>query len=254
MQIKELLAKSKQILATALVLLVLLLVVACGTLDIGLEEPGLAESPAVSLSSPLATTGAIDEATGETFPVTAWYGSVHSIPGSSNGDDYLKPWHLAIWPKLSPAVGLTGIDTAVNDEIDRLRDRDVKATFWGEMACGVGDYGGCRLLVDRLSADDGGPQYEADKIENWQGSVGRLPVQPGSQNDLLYFVLEEPMIALYGIGSNDPAIQAELERLAGETLEPEGGGDIRIWGELNSKAQSVTGTRIEVERFEMISS
>jgi hypothetical protein len=250
MRVKELFVKSRRILATALVLLALLLIGSCGTLNIGLEEPGLAAPPAVTKSPPLATVVATNEATGKTFPVTAWYGSVHTIPGSSTGDDYLKPWHLAIWPKFGPAVGLTGIDTAVNAEIDRLRDRDVKATFWGEMACGVGDYGGCRLLVDRLSADDGGPQYEADKVENWQGSVGRLPVQPGSQNELLYFVLEEPMIALYGIGSDDPAIQAELERLAGETLVPEGGGDIRIWGELNSKAQPVTGTVIEVRRLE----
>jgi hypothetical protein len=255
MTAEELLAISRQILATGFVMLALSLAVACGTLNIEVEdgEPGPAELPAVTESSPLAATESANKATGETFPAVAWYGSVHTVPGSTGGDDYLKPWHLAIWPKFGPAVGLTGIDQAINAEIDRLRDQDIKATFWGEVTCGVADYGTCRLLVTRLSADDGGPQYEADKVKNWQGSVGRLPAQPGLQNEMLYFVLEGPVIALYGIASDDPAIQAELERLAEETIQLEGGGDLRIWGELNSKIQPVTGTRIDVTQLEMIS-
>jgi len=245
---------SRQILATGFVMLALALSVACGTLNIEVEdgEPGLAELPPMAESSPLAATESANKATGETFPAVAWYGSVHTVPGSTVGDDYFKPWHLAIWPKFGPAVGLIGIDPAINAEIDRLRDQDIKATFWGEVTCGVADYGACRLLVTRLSADDGGPQYEADKVENWQGSVGRLPGQPGSQNEMLYFVLDGPVIALYGIASDDPAIQAELERLAEETIQLEGGGDLRIWGKLNNKIQPVTGTRIDVTRLEMI--
>ncbi len=184
---------------------------------------------------------------GETGPAVAWYGSIHSVPGGEEDSDYLKLWHLSIWPKFGRAVGLVGVEPAVNAEIERLRDKDIKATFWGDLTCGVADYGACQLLVERLSSDDGGPQYGPDTVEAWQGSVGRLPVQPGSQNNLLYFTLEGQVIALYGITGADPAVQAELDRLA------ENGADIRIWGELNNKAQPVTGTAINVDRLEVVS-
>jgi hypothetical protein len=231
--------------------LALLFISACGTLDVSVEG-SVAEQGAPG-ANPIATGEPgrlLAETPGASEPAVAWYGSVHTVPGSGIGDDYFKPWHLAIWPKFGRAVGLTGIDPSVEDEIERLRDQDIKATLWGDLTCNVADYGGCRLLVTRISADDGGPQYEADKVEGWQGQIGRLPVQPGSQNELLYFVLEGPVIALYGIASDDPAIQTELERLAGQTPRPEGRGDMRIWGELDHKAQPMTGTLIEVERLE----
>jgi len=69
---------------------------------------------------------------------------------------------------------------------------------------------------------------------------------------MLYFVLDGRLVALYGITSDDSEIQAELERLAEETIQPEGGGDIRIWGELVSKAQPVTGTVIKVQHLEPV--
>ncbi len=161
--------------------------------------------------------------------------------------DYLKPWHLNIWPKFGPAVGIIGGDLAIDSEIERLRDTDTKATFWGQLSCGASTYGPCQLLVTRLSADDGGPQYAPDQIDGWEGTVGRLPAQPGSQNDALYFVLAGQIPALYGIASADPGIQAVLEQLSGTE------STVRIWGELNSKARPVTGTLIDVKRLELIS-
>lgn len=232
---------------SGLLLLSLGFITACGTLDISLEEADtILESTAMPTS-----TGAINPITSrgasESVPVVAWYGTIHSVPGSATGDDYLKPWHLEIWPKFGPAVGLTGIDPAVNAEIDRLRDQDIKATFWGDLTCNVADYGACQLLVERISPNDGGPQYGPDRVEGWRGSVGLLPVQPGSQNDLLYFVLEGQVNVLYGIASTDPAIQFDLERLAEE------GASIRVWGSLGNKAQLVTGTVIDVDRLEIVS-
>jgi hypothetical protein len=239
----------KQILGAVVGLLVLLFTSACGTLDISVGESDSATLPqATSASAPTA-----EEAVG-TVPAVAWYGTIHSIPGSTVAEaDYLKPWHLAIWPKFGRAVSVAGIDPAVNAEIDRLRDQDIKATFWGALNCGMGDYGACQLLVERISANDGGPQYEADRVAGWQGQIGRLPLQPGSQNELLYFVLDGPVIALYGIASDDSVIQAELERLAGLESQTEGGATIRIWGELYHKVQPVTGTVIEVDRLETVS-
>lgn len=243
---------ARQVLAAGL-FLTLLLSSACGTLDVSVEESVTGQG--TPGSSSLATGAPISpptETPGAGEPAVAWYGTIHSVPGDQAGDDYLKLWHLAIWPKFGWAVGLAGADPATDAEIERLRDKDIKATFWGDLTCNVADYGGCRLLVTRISADDGGPQYGPDRVESWTGRIGRLPVQPGSQNDLLYFVLDGPVIALYGIDSEDPALQAELQRLSGEALEPEGGGAVRIWGELRPKAQPVTGTVIEVERFEIV--
>jgi hypothetical protein len=100
--------------------------------------------------------------------------------------------------------------------------------------------------VNRLSANDSGSNYAPDQVEGWEGTVGRLPAQPGSQNERLYFVLDGEIPVLYGIASTNPGIQGELERLK------ETGSTIRIWGEVRSKAQPVTGTLIDVERFEMM--
>lgn len=244
---------TKQIVLVLGVLLAISFCTACGTLDISVGEPGSTELPrATSTAEPIATltAGVADE----TVRAVAWYGTIHSIPGSvADEEDYLKPWHLAIWPKFGPAVGLTGADPAVTAEIGRLRDRDIKATFWGDLTCNVADYGACQLLVERISPNDGGPAYEPDQVDGWTGQIGRLPVQPSSQNELLYFVLDGPMTILYGIASDDPAIEAELDRLAGEALAAEGGGSVRIWGELHHKAQPVTGTVITVERLEAVS-
>ena len=138
-------------------------------------------------------------------------------------------------------------------EILYLSDQDITATFWGDLTCNVADYGNCQLLVERISAGDGGPQVDPDRVEGWQGHIGRLPVQPGSQNDLLYFVLDGPIPVLYGLGGVDSETQSELDRLAGLESQPEGGATIRIWGLLRDKAQAVTGTRIDVERLEILS-
>jgi hypothetical protein len=222
------------------------LITACGTLDISLEERGTKLEPAATLNGGVAVTSTVDQGDRESFPAVAWYGSIHNVPGAAAGFDYLKPWHLDIWPKFGPAVGLVGADPAVEAEIARLRDTDVKATFWGNLTCGVADYGSCQLLVEQLSADDGGPYYGPDKVEGWSGTIGRLPIQPGSQKTLLYFMLEGEVVALYGIGGGNASIQNELDSVA------DSGATVRIWGNLDNKAQQLTGTRINVNRLELV--
>ena len=236
-------------------LLILLAVTGCGTLEIVPVEPGKTPiSPAYTTNStdqseasliPTANPiEVVDES--KTIPAVAWYGTIHTVAGGQHVADYLKPWHLNIWPKFGPAVGIIGANAAINDEIDRLQDTDTKATFWGRLSCGASTYGPCQLLVNRLSANDSGSNYAPDQVEGWEGTVGRLPAQPGSQNERLYFVLDGEIPVLYGIASTNPGIQGELERLK------ETGSTIRIWGEVRSKAQPVTGTLIDVERFEMM--
>lgn len=236
--------------------LIILLVTACGTFEVAMEEPTAsppaspgppAGSTAPPQSEPAATPVHI-EAAGEAdhIQAIAWYGTIHSVPGAERGNDYLKMWHLDIWPKFGRAVGVAGSDPATGAEIERLRDTDTKARFWGRLTCGVGDYGACQFLVTRVSADDGGPSYGPEPVEGWEGTIGRLPAQPGSQNDMLYFVLAGEVPVLYGIAGAKPAVQEALVRL------PEGGNMVRIWGSLSSGGQPVTGTLIEVERLELV--
>jgi len=256
MSAKKMVGSARQLLVVVFAL-ALTLISACGTLDVAVEESATDQGTPPWTSRPAAETPVTQSPEGEGVftSAVAWYGTVHSIPGSTAAEaDYLKLWHLAIWPKFGRAVGLAGIDPAVNAEIDRLRDQDIKATFWGDLACNVADYGDCQLRVERISPSDGGPQFEADRVEGWTGRVGRLPLQPGSRDELLYFVLDGPVIVLYGIAGDDPAIQAELARLAGQESQTEGGGNIRIWGELTSRVQPVTGTRIDVERLQILPS
>jgi hypothetical protein len=76
--------------------------------------------------------------------------------------------------------------------------------------------------------------------------IGWLPGPPGSQESVQYFVLAGEITVLYGITSADPSIQAQLNELQHtETV-------VRIWGELRSRVQPVTGTQIDIERLEIL--
>jgi len=248
-------ARLLRVLVLAYLLFGTIFFAACGTLNVNVAEPtamldttrsSLNETERPETTMEASATIAQDNYQREPLEIVAWHGTVHTVPGSEPGHDYFKPWHLNIWPKYGPAVGITGADPSINAELDRLRDTDVKTTLWGWLTCGVGDYGACQLMVTRLTANDGGPLFAPDKVEGWEGTIGELPVQPGSQDKSLYFVLPGGVPALYGISSEDPAIQAELERLSGSNAS------IRIWGELSSKAQPVTGSILDVKRLERV--
>lgn len=227
----------------ALLVLPVVSLTACGTFTVRIEQPG---EPTVAASGPFQETATPETRQPTEIEAVGWYGSIHSVSGAEPDNDFFKPWHLSLWPKFGRAVGVAGADPALNAEIDRLRDRDTKAVLWGSLTCGVSDYGTCQLMVTRLSADDGGPMVSPEPVTGWEGTVGFLPQQPGSQNDLLYFVLTGKIPILYGIASPDATIQAELEQLAGTNQE------IYIWGTLQPKAQPTTGTRIDVTRLEII--
>ena len=245
----------KSLLWGSLLVGVVLALTACGTLQVDVGQttatPGT-PSPQVTPTAhqaPVTVEAATPyDGSGQGTPreAIAWYGQIHSVPGGDPRNDYLKPWHLNIWPKFGRAVGVAGADPAIDAEIDRIRDRDIRATFWGGLTCGVGDYGACQLLVTRISANDGGPAYDPEPVEGWEGTLGALPGPPGSQETVRYFVLAGEIPVLYGITSAVPSIQAELERLQ------DTGTVVRIWGELRSKAQPVTSTVIDVDRLGVV--
>jgi hypothetical protein len=233
---------------------VLLAISACGTLQVSVNETATPGTPLrdetsvpTALPTPVGTaTPARNEGSGIPREVVAWYGSIHSVSGTDPHYDYLKLWHLGIWHKYGRAVGIYGDSPAIEAEIERVRDRDVRVTVWGALVCGVGDYGACQLRVTRFSANDGGPAFEPERVEGWEGTIGWLPGPPGSQEGVHLFVLSGEFPVLYGINSTDPAIQEQLRELQNtETV-------VRIWGELRSRVQRMTGTLIDIDRLEIL--
>jgi hypothetical protein len=232
----------------------LLCVTACGTLQVAVQETATPGTPLHAVTPTGSAAPALVETPlplesgrqGTPLEVIAWHGQIHSVPGADPHYDYLKLWHLNLWPKFGRAVGIVGANPAIDAEIDRIRDRDIRATFWGTLICGVGDYGACQLRVTRVSANDGGPVFDPDPVEGWEGTIGWLPAPPGSQESIHYFVLPGEVPVLYGITSTDPSLQGELERLQ------DTGTTVRIWGELRSRIQPVTGTLIDIDRVEVV--
>jgi hypothetical protein len=226
----------------------------CGTIQVAVEETATAGtlpvvSPTTQAPQPTTVPTAPSPAsTGQRTPieVVAWYGQIHSVSGADPHYDYLKLWHLSIWNKYGRAVGVVGDNPAIEAEIDRVRDRDTRVTVWGTLACGVGDFGACQLRVTRFSANDGGPTFNPQPVEGWEGTIGWLPGPPGGQAGVHYFVLAGEVPVLYGLSGAEPSLQGELERLQ------DTGTIVRIWGELRSRVQPVTGTLIEVERLEIV--
>ncbi|MGD2048186.1 MAG: hypothetical protein PVH03_01765, partial [Chloroflexota bacterium] len=98
----------------ACLLATLLVVTACGTFEIAPVEltvtPVSPVTPAIltrRLEPAPATTATPPSGADEnnSIEAIAWYGTIHSIAGGQQVADYLKPWHLDIWPKFGPAVG-----------------------------------------------------------------------------------------------------------------------------------------------------
>jgi hypothetical protein len=243
-----------EILVPSLLVVALSAITACGTIQVAVDQTATPAMPVLEVTvtqsaAPIsAETATPPESGGHGMPqeVVAWYGQIHSVSGADPHYDYLKLWHLSIWHKYGRAVGIVGASPAIDAEIDRVRDRDTRITVWGTMACGVGDYGACQLRVTRFSANDGGPTFEPERIEGWGGTIGWLPGPPGSQQGIHLFVLSGEFPVLYGIASADPSIQEQLRDLQDtETV-------VRIWGELRSRVQPVTGTLIDIDRLEIL--
>ena len=240
----------------AVFVLLSLAITACGTIQVAVDETAAPERPSPevtatqSIAPILVQTETPPESSQQGNPqeVVAWFGTIHSVSGADPQNDYLKLWHLSIWNKYGRAVGIYGDSPAIEAEIDRVRDRDVRVTVWGALVCGVGDYGACQLRVTRFSANDGGPAFEPERVEGWEGTLGWLPGPPGSQDGVYLFVLSGEFPVLYGIASADPSVQEQLADLQDTERV------VRIWGELRSRVHRMTGTLIDIERLEIVQS
>jgi putative hemolysin len=165
-----------------------------------------------------------------------WYGYVVGLPVGSEYDDY-----LSLEPEGVEKVGIAGADEALEARIVALRDSEEPAHFWGTLTCDVPDYGGCRLVVTRLrvGTEIAGPE----PVEGWDGVVVSNP--PLAEYDD-HFVLSGDFFVMYGIGSSDPAVAAQLEELR-DTMTP-----VRVSGEITCGVPDVNGCYIDVTRIEVI--
>lgn len=173
-------------------------------------------------------------------PVACWYGRVEATPTDSPYDDYL----ILMPEELRRAVGLKGIEDAIQAQIESLRGSGTYAHFWGTVKCGLDDYAGCQLAVSRLRAE--GPEgtiFDPDPVEGWTGTIASTP--EGAQFDD-YFLTTGSFRVRYGIDSTDPSVAAELESLR------DTGTIVRVWGQVTCPAIDVNGAQVQAERMETV--
>ncbi len=172
-------------------------------------------------------------------PVTGWLGHVTSLPAGSPYDDYLS---------LSPAgtgeLGLSGANPEMEVEIVALRDKPEPgkyANFWGSLTCGVDDYNGCRLVVERVRY--GSTATDPEPVSGWEGTLTSTTFNSG----LSYvFILAGDFPVWHSIHSNDPQILDELETLR------DTGAVVQVWGEFMTGVPDVNGTRIQADRVVVV--
>jgi hypothetical protein len=149
-----------------------------------------------------------------------------------------------VLPEGAAEVGLLGTSPAVEAAIAEMRDKEPPskyAHFWGTLSCGVWDYGGCQLRVTHMRPDGPGPMPNPDPVEGWEGTI--VTNSAWAQIDDA-FVLSGDYSVQYGIWSEDPALDAQLEgyRNSGTT--------IRVWGQVICGIPDANGCQIQVRRLE----
>jgi hypothetical protein len=175
--------------------------------------------------------------------VEAWYGYVVSLPAGEPYDD-----RLILIPEGVGEFGVAGSSSEIEAEIEALRDKSEpanKAHFWGVLTCGVDDYGGCRLVVERLRPDGPGPIMEAGIVKGWEGVVYAGPPGPRSGGDD-YFALVGDYHVQYGIWSEDEALSEQIEGLRDTHTV------IYVWGELVVGIPDWNVTQIQVTQIDVV--
>lgn len=175
--------------------------------------------------------------------VEAWYGYVLSLPAGDPFDD-----RLVLVPEGVGEFGVAGSNSEIEAEIEALRDKSEpgnKAHFWGVLTCGVEDYGGCRLVVERLRPDGPGPFFESDIVKGWEGVVYAGPPGPRSGGDD-YFALVGDHHVQYGIWSEDEALSEQIEGLRDTNTV------VYVWGELIAGVPDWNGTQIQVTQIDVV--
>ena len=193
-------------------------------------------TPDLSLLDAMMASLRMDTTEQTAMPVVAWGGFVKGQPEGAQFDDC-----LTLEPEGAGEVGLVGIDSAVDAQIQALRDSGAYAHFWGTMHCPAIDCGGCQLVVERLREDRPGPFSDPDPVEGWEGTIVSLP-EGAEFDDYLLLAGDHPVG--FGIEGADAGIAAELESLR------DTGTEVRIWGQVEAGVPDAFGAHILVTRLE----
>ncbi|MFN2281548.1 MAG: hypothetical protein ACK2TZ_06780 [Anaerolineales bacterium] len=169
----------------------------------------------------------------------AWQGHIASMPEGSQFDDV-----VILNPEGTGEYGLVGATPEIEAEIRTLRDGEgpqKNVHLWGSFSCGVEDVNGCQLVVDKLQS---GATMSEEDIVDWIGTIKGFNFNSGPASGL---ELTGPVAMTYGIyASQDPAIQAEIERLR------DTGTLVQVSGKLLVGFPDVNSTRIEVSSLQVL--
>jgi hypothetical protein len=228
-------------------LIVSVILGACSTTEGPPAEDKLATSVAQTLT--VISAEATETSTPEPTPpliewaVEAWYGYIVSLPAGEPFDD-----RLILVPEGVGEFGVVGANSEIEAQIEALRDKSEpanRAHFWGVLTCGGEDYGGCRLVVERLRPDGPGPIFEPDTVKGWEGVVYAGPPGPRSGGDD-YFALVGDYHVQYGIWSEDEALRDQIEELRDTNTV------IYVWGKLVTGIPDWNATQIQVTQIDEV--
>lgn len=226
--------------------MLLLSSLACNALQVGVVtptpdiplEPGVDQ---VDASSAEDSKDAVLIGGEEPAAVTAvaWQGHIASMPEGSQFDDV-----VILNPEGTGEYGLVGATPEIKAEIRTLRDGDgsqKNVHLWGTFSCGVEDVNDCQLVVEKLLY---GAETSEEEITDWVGTIRGYDFNSGPAYGL---ELTGPVPMNYGIyASQDPALQAEIERLR------DTGTLVQVSGRLLVGVPDVNSTRIEVSSLQIL--
>jgi len=162
----------------------------------------------------------------------AWLGEVRSQPQAAPGSMYLElRVPLLDEGAVPPGAGIRASDGATANALAALVNAGTQVLVWGELTCGVVDYGDCRIDATSVVSLDAASRSAA--VVGWAGIIRAL-----DGADL--FQLDGTFPIQYGIEGATPDVEAQLSQALAN------GQHIRIWGTLEAPVGDVNRARITV--------
>ena len=181
---------------------------------------------------------------GTTDEIADWRGVIKNTEPGAQYDDYFELWTNGqiIY------FGIDSMDSAVQAQIEALRDSGKIVHLYGTLFSNVPDFNGSQIQVDRIEVEeqDAGsymPPGATEEIFDWWGVI--KSTGPGAQYDDYFERQDLGQIIYFGIDSMDPAIQAQIEALR------DSGKTVHLYGTLFSNVPDYNGSQIQVDRIEV---
>ncbi len=166
----------------------------------------------------------------------AWFGEIKSQPAAPPTARYLELRVPALEEgSVPPGAGIVGSDGATSNAIESFTNTGNEVLVWGELTCGVADYGNCRIDATSVVLASTASALPSAVVAGWAGTLGLVP-----GTDQPYFQLAGQFPVQYGIRGTDAAIDTQLTELLAS------GQRIRVWGTLQAGVDDVNSTRIVV--------